>query len=122
MFGDCAKLKTINGNIIINNLTTSYTVNMFKNCSSLINLFLIGINCNISLSDSPLLSYDSVKRIVDNKKDSTTAITVTVHATTYGYLTGTATDDAYTATGHTKAEWMALVTSGTAKALTFASA
>ena len=95
---------------------------MFIYCSSLILARINGLSTSISFQYSPLISYGSIKYLVDNKANSTTTVTVTVHATTYSYLTGTATADAYTATGHTQAEWQAIVTSATAKALTFTSA
>lgn len=71
----------------------------------------------ISFQHSPLLSYESIKYLVDNATN-TTAITVTVHPTTYSYLTGTAQPTVEV--GGTTEEWQALVTTAQGKQISFA--
>lgn len=94
--------------------------NAFLYCYSLrdVKIRLIGnVNGNISFQDSPLLSYESIKYLVDNAAN-TEAITVIVHPTTYSYLTGTAQPTAEV--GGTTEEWQALVTTAQGKQVSFA--
>ena len=116
-FYGCFKLKKIVGAMDVSAVTSFY--NCFGYANTLAEVRLQGIKANISFNDSPLLSYDSVKYMIDNAAN-TTAIVITVHATTLSYLNGTASD--YTSTGHTKEEWQAIVTSATSKNITFATA
>lgn len=67
--------------------------------------------------DSPLLSYESVKYLVDNAAN-TAAITVTVNPTTYSYLAGAAQPAAEV--GGTTEEWQALMTTAASKQISFA--
>lgn len=116
MFYMCGKLKQIIG---IFNLKDAPAINgSFDSCYALVSVKLLNLKTNINLKYSPLLSYDSVKYMVDNAAN-TTAIVITVHATTLSYLNGTASS--YTSTGHTQEEWQAIVTSATTKNITFAS-
>ena len=55
--------------------------------------------------------------MVDNAAN-TSAITVTVHPTTYSYLTGTAQPTEQV--GGTSEQWQAIVTAASAKQITFA--
>lgn len=116
MFYMCEKLKQIIG--IFNLGNAPAITGSFYLCSALVSIKLLNLKTNINLKYSPLLSYDSVKYMVDNAAN-TTAIVITVHATTLSYLNGTASS--YTSTGHTKEEWRAIVTSATTKNITFAS-
>ena len=93
---------------------TSY---MFSNCLMLADLTMVGLNRSISFADTPLLSYDSLKFLVDNAAN-TSAITVTVHADVYAKLSGTAADYG----DNTKEEWMAVMASATEKNISFATA
>ena len=92
----------------------------FLGCTSLRDVkirLMSGANVNISFQDSPLLSYKSFNYLVTNAAN-TAAITVTVHPTTYSYLTGTAqpTEEV----GGTTEEWQALVTTAQGKQISFA--
>ena len=116
MFYMCEKLKQIIGIFNLGNAPTMSS--SFYLCNALVGVKLLNLKTNINLKYSPLLSYDSVKYMVDNAAN-TTAIVITVHATTLSYLNGTASS--YTSTGHTKEEWQAIVTSATTKNITFAS-
>ena len=77
----------------------------------------IGADC--SIKSSPLINYESVRYWVDNA-NNTKEITITVHPTTYGYLTGTI--EPTPEVGGTKEEWMQIVTDATEKQITFATA
>ena len=67
--------------------------------------------------DSPLLSYESMKYLVDNAKN-TQAIVITINPATYSYLSGTAqpTEEV----GGTTEEWQALMTTAASKQISFA--
>ena len=88
------------------------------NSPKLRDIHLYGLKKNASFCvHSPLLSYNSIKFMVDNAAN-TSAITVTVHPTTYSYLTGTAQPTAQV--GGTSEQWQAIVTAASAKQITFA--
>lgn len=67
--------------------------------------------------DSPLLSYESMKYLVDNARN-TKAIVITINPATYSYLSGTAqpTEEV----GGTTEEWQALMTAAASKQISFA--
>lgn len=75
------------------------------------------LQINISFKDSPLINYESINYLVTNAAN-TDAITVTVHPTTYSYLTGTAQPSAEV--GGTSEEWQALLTTAQGKQISFA--
>ena len=93
------------------------TTRAFERCSSLRDVKLHGLSIDISFGDSPKLSYESLKFMVDYAAN-TTPITITVHPTTYGYLTGSAAPTVEV--GGTAEEWTALVTAATTKNISFA--
>ena len=77
MFFSCTKLRKIIGDINLyyaNNTSTD----MFKKCAELADVRLVRLRGNISLSDSPLLSYDSLKYMIENCA-SDANIVITVH-------------------------------------------
>lgn len=115
-FYGCSKLKKILPILSITG-TTLYATSAFNLCSSLSYVMLKNLSASISFGDSPLLSYDSLNYLVTNAVN-TAAITVTVHPTTYSYLTGTAqpTEEV----GGTTEEWQALVTTAQGKQISFA--
>lgn len=100
-FDTCDKLKTISFNV---DKTISKTELVIKNC--------------------PSLSFDTYKTIPSGTTGTTysNTTTVTVDALPYSLLTGTATPEQYTATGHTKEEWAQIVTDSTAKGITYTQA
>lgn len=75
------------------------------------------IKVNISMSECSKLDYESIKYLIDNAANDS-AITVTVHPTTYSYLTGTA--EPTEQVGGTTEEWKALVTTAAEKQISFA--
>lgn len=80
---------------------------------------LRGLKGDIYFTKCPKLNYESLRYLVTNAAN-TTAITVTVHATTYGYLTGTI--EPTEQVGGTSAEWQKIVTDATTKNISFATA
>lgn len=116
-FSGCSSLRVID-NILVNaKKQANVFVDAFKGCSSLETVKIGSLATNISFADSPLLSYDSIKFLIDNAAN-TSAITVTVHADVYAKLAGTATDYG----DNTKEEWMAVMASATEKQISFATA
>lgn len=115
-FHSCQKLREI-VNIIQIYVLDTLTDNAFYNCKALKSVKLQRLREDISFKDSPLLSYESLNYLVTNAANKK-AITVTVHPTTYSYLTGTAqpTEEV----GGTTEEWQALVTTAQGKQISFA--
>lgn len=89
----------------------------FQGCSSLRDVKIHGLAVDITFEESPRISYGSLKFLVDYAAN-TDPITITVHPTTYGYLTGTSAPTAEV--GGTAEEWTALVTAATTKNISFA--
>lgn len=114
-FRQCLQLKTIK--TVIRPMFNAIIDNMFLNCISLTNVKINALKLDLSFAESPLISYESIKYLVDNAAN-TSAITVTVHPTTYSYLTGTAQPTAEV--GGTTEEWQALVTTAQGKQISFA--
>ena len=121
VFFDCKKLRSINKtDIPIYNLN-GYPSDNFQNCVSLVEIRgdLRG-NCNISFSDSPLLSLSSLEYMV-SRAVNTQAITVTVHPDVYAKLTGDTTNAAAAALSADElAQWQSLVPAAAAKNISFA--
>lgn len=115
MFNGNSKLRDITGGLYVSKAIN--TTAAFNYCYALENVSVYGVNNDISFKDSPKLSYESVKCLVDNAANTST-ITVTVHADVYAKLTGTAADYG----DNTKEEWMAIMASATEKNISFATA
>lgn len=113
----CIKLTTILGVLPVKGLKDSNLSEIFKANEKLKTVKVWGLGADLPLKDCAAFSYESLKYMVDNAAN-TTAITITVHPTIYGYLTGTATPDE--AHGGTADEWTALVTTAQEKNITFA--
>ena len=116
-FNGCSKLREISNVLYISRNSQNIFVDAFVKCSQLSKVRIRGLRQDVSFADSPLISYESLNYIVTNAAN-TSAITVTVHPTTYSYLTGTAQPTAEV--GGTTEEWQALVTSAQAKQISFA--
>lgn len=113
MFNGNNKLKDITGNLLVSKAINTNKV--FDNCFALENVSVGWVNNDISFKDSPLLSYESVKYLVDNAAN-TAPITVTVHGDVYAKLSGTASEYG----DHTQEEWTAIMTAATEKQISFA--
>lgn len=99
-------------------LDKNYTIDIKCSASNLQLLLLKYLHQNLTI-ESPNILYQSVKYWVDNA-NNTSAITITVHPTTYSYLTGET--EPTTEVGGTTEEWQALVTAAQEKQISFASA
>lgn len=116
-FNNCTKLREIKNILYVGNNTQNIFSSAFSGCSQLSKVRIKGLRQNVSFEYSPLLSYESLNYLVTNAAN-TSAITMTVHPTTYSYLTGTAQPTAEV--GGTTEEWQALVTTAQAKRISFA--
>lgn len=114
-FRQCLQLKTIK--TVIRPSYDATIDNMFLNCLHLTNVKIKALTLDLSFAESPRISYESLNYLVTNAAN-TSAITVTVHPTTYSYLTGTAQPTAEV--GGTTEEWQGLVTTAQGKQISFA--
>ena len=116
-FASCVNLRRVENVLVVGTNTQTIFDNAFAECAKLSYIKILGLKQVVSFKDSPLLSYESIKYLVDNAAN-TAVITVTVHPTTYTYLTGTAqpTEEV----GGTTEEWQALVTTAQGKQISFA--
>ena len=112
----CKVLKIIYGNIVI--LGLNENMKFCDYCPLLEEVHVDKLSRSIRFCEgSPLINYESVSYLIDNAAN-TSAITVTVHPTTYSYLTGTAQPTEQV--GGTSEQWQAIVTAASAKQITFA--
>ena len=112
----CKVLKIIYGNIVI--LGLNENMKFCNYCPLLEEVHVDKLSRSIRFCEaSPLINYESVSYLIDNAAN-TSAITVTVHPTTYSYLTGTAQPSAEV--GGTSEEWQALLTTAQGKQISFA--
>ena len=86
MFRFCSNLHTIKGLTMAQNIQENGASGAFAGCVKLRNVELSKAKVNISFSDSPLLSLDSIQYLVANAAN-TTPITVTLHPDAYARLT-----------------------------------
>lgn len=114
-FQDCTKLRKVEGKVSFYQAGPGQG-HMFDNCPLLQDVNIYRLSSNFSIPDSPLLSFSSVKYLVDYKS-STTSITVTLHPNIYSALTGEASE--YPFNGGTQEEWEQLLLDAQAKNITF---
>ena len=111
LFQYCRKLKEVIGIIRMGYVDSSEKYNnMFYQCTSLVRVSLGEVKYDISFSNSPLLSLESLQYLIANAAN-TSAITVTVHADVYAKIQD-----------ETQADWHALIASAQEKQITFATA
>ena len=113
-FRNMVKLKKIIGiinciNIKNSNSRLSFT-DTFSNCPILENVLISSLPLDISFKDSPLLSLESLRYLINNAAN-TSPITVTVHADVYDKIQ----DEG-------QVDWHALIETAAAKQITFATA
>lgn len=106
MFQNCRSLKIINGCLSL--YRCGENTNMFTNCEALEDVLISKLSTNISFADSPRLSFDSIRYMVDNAANTGT-ITVIVHTDVYTKLTSLAA-------------WQELLVDALDKNITFATA
>ena len=111
LFQYCRKLKEVIGIIRMDYVDSSEKYNnMFYQCTSLVRVSLGGVKYDISFSDSPLISLESLQFLITNAAN-TSPITVTVHSDVYAKIQD-----------ESNADWHALIEAATAKQITFATA
>ena len=112
-------LRKVLGVLNVQNITAGTLDAYYKpNVLELLKIKALKINAAI-FSGTPFINYWSIRYLIDNASN-TLPITITVHPTTYGYLTGTI--EPTPEVGGTKEEWMQIVTDATEKQITFATA
>ena len=111
-FINCIKLREIKSVLNVTSLE-SYNnkfLNTFSACRALEKILILNLKDNISFSNSPLLSLESLQYLITNAAN-TSPITVTVHADVYDKIQD-----------ESQADWHALIEAATAKQITFATA
>lgn len=121
MFKACSALRECN--VIFKTVQTVAGSNpyasAFERCSSLSFLRINKLNSPLNLKDCPLISYDSLKYIIDNSA-TTQEVTIYVNSVTYSYLMGT--EQPTEEVGGTTEKWTALVTTAQEKQISFVTA
>lgn len=111
LFQHCRKLKSVIGIIRIDYASSSEKYEkMFYQCFALVSVSLRGVKYDISFSDSPNISINSLQFLITSASNAS-PITVTVHANVYAKIQD-----------ETNAEWHALIETAAAKQITFATA
>lgn len=95
---------------------SSYTKDIKLRTPNIEYIRLMEIRQNITIQSSKI-NYESLMYWIDNASN-TSAITITVHPTTYGYLTGTI--EPTEQVGGTTEEWQQIVTDAAEKQISFA--
>lgn len=114
-FSECGKLRSINCVINIG----SNNVSAFSKCYSLVDVRVL-CAYSFSLSDSPLVSLDSMTYMV-TKSSNTNQITITVHPTVWAKLFGDMENETVAAMDAEElAQWMALPGKAQARKIVFA--
>lgn len=113
----CVSLREIWGILDFKGLKD--TAEFARQCWSLQFVKIKNLEYNLLLSDTECINYESLKYAVDNASNSS-PITITVHKTTYSYLTGATPPTEQV--GGTTEEWQALVTTAAGKQISFVTA
>lgn len=109
LFQYCKKLKEVIGIIRMDYASSSEKYEkMFYQCFALVSVSLRGVKYDISFSDSPLISLESLQFLIQEAAN-TSPITVTVHADVYAKIQD-----------ESQADWHALIASAQEKQITFA--
>lgn len=117
-FNSNRRLREILGFIDMSRCTVRNRMSFALVSPELREIRILNLDNNINFaSDSPLLSYESVKCLVDNAA-TTAPRTVTIGPVTYSYLSGSAQPSADV--GGTTEEWQALMTAAAGKQISFA--
>lgn len=114
----CFKLRKFLGIIDVNSALSKISTYDNNDLILLEELYLQHVKVDVSIfKNSPYIIYDCIKYLINNASN-TKAITVTVHQTTYGYLTGTI--EPTEQVGGTTEKWQQIVTDAQAKQISFA--
>lgn len=111
-FINCIKLREIKSVLNVTSLESHNNkfLNTFSGCRALEKILILNLKDNISFSNSPLLSLESLQYLITNAAN-TSPITVTVHADVYDKIQ----DEG-------QVDWHALIETAAAKQITFATA
>ena len=111
-FINCIKLREIKSVLNVTSLEShdNKFLNTFSGCRALEKILILNLKDNISFSNSPLLSLESLQYLITNAAN-TSPITVTVHADVYDKIQ----DEG-------QVDWHALIETAAAKQITFATA
>lgn len=120
-FKECNKLRCVYGylGLVLSQDTTSHFNNIGSNegPNQLRDIKLNGVKLNIPLlfKNSPFVSFETFKYLIDNAKN-TTPISITVHSNVYSALLGEAD---YPFNGGSREEWEQLLLDAISKDITF---
>lgn len=111
LFQNCKKLKKVIGIMRMDYASSSEKYNnMFYQCFALVSVRLRGVKYDISFSNSPNISINSLQFLITSASNAS-PITVTVHSDVYAKIQD-----------ESNADWHALIEAATAKQITFATA
>ena len=117
LFANCSKLREVSELYLGWTPTFDSKYPTFRGNTQLAKINISALCSDLSFADSPLISYGSLNYIVTNASN-TSAITITVHPTTYSYLTGTAQPTVEV--GGTIVDWKILAAAAQSKQISFA--
>lgn len=117
-FSGCSALVRIADCLDADNRATNVFANAFNGCSALREVRIGNLNSSLDFSSCPLITYDSVKFIVDNSRPSQ-SITITVHPTTWTYMSDPAAVIPEEI-GGTYAQWRTMKSTAMTKRISFA--
>jgi len=117
-FNGCSSLVRIADCLDANNSTTNMFANAFNRCVALREVSIMNLNSSLDFSSCPLITYDSIKFIVDNSTPSQD-ITITVHSTTWTYMSDPAAVIPEEI-GGTYAQWRTMKSTAVRKRISFA--
>ena len=120
-FQKCTNLREIRGIIGCTRFMNhpDITRDAFAGCASLQKVSIELTSVPFDFSDSPLLSFESVKYLVE-KRAGTSDLTITIHPNVFAALEGEA--ESYPFNGGTQEEWEKLLEDALAKNISFATA
>jgi hypothetical protein len=86
MFNGCSELHTVDFINLLSISNAAYVADCFTGCVKLVTANVKTLKVAFSFKDCPLLSLASLQYLVTNRANGTSRITITVHATVWGYL------------------------------------
>lgn len=117
-FSMCSALVRIADCLDVDNRATNVFANAFSGCSALRELRIRNLNSSADFSACPLITYDSLKFIVDNSSPSQN-VTITVHSTTWTYMSDPDADIPEEV-GGTFSQWYSMKSRAMGKRISFA--
>lgn len=106
-FRMCSKLRKIIGVLLLRKVTKENINYMFKDCTSLEEVYIKALSASLSLEDSPRIFLPYLTYLVENAENKL-PITITVHPEVYAKIQD-----------ESNVEWHALITAGQEKQITF---